>query len=175
MERFGRMAEQYAEQSMSEDPVVVAEVGESIAQVDIPVEFNPQFSADMKIPFTNKPFIKFAMYSSEDDNGLLVLGESQIPNLDAKQLGDELEKSLRKKTGRETDLVVSETTTEEFTIRGKPASFTFVKGRSEDSETEKWHVVGSFQGESGPAMLIMMVDAERYDLNRLRAIVRSIK
>lgn len=159
----------------SDDPAVIAEVSSSIADLDIPAEFSPKISMNMKIPFTEYSML-MAMYGHDsDEHSALILMQTDMPGQSSEQMVAQMEGQMAQQGEKQASVQVQETTTEEVTIKGEPRNFTFGKGTVEGSEAQYWQVSGGFTGKKGEAIIMMVVPADDYTKEELIAVIESIR
>ena len=162
-------------ESTSEDPVVVRKVGAEIAEVPLPPDFEPRYSMNMTVPFTEVK-IKGVVYNTKKD-GFFVMGEFDAKMADAERENflQEMRRNVRMQGNANDKLEVLETKTVELKMRGKPASFKFGKAQNLETKEKFWQLMGTFNGREGPAMIMMIVPLEQFSESQLKQMFEKTK
>lgn len=163
---------------VSQDPAEVVAKTDEIAQIEIPDQLKPAMSFDMKNPFSGQRLMLWTVYVDEGTNSTLVLfafgsmGASQ----DQEEMRREMDKSLQQqKMGGQEEINIEETYTKDVEIRGEKATFTITKGKGKKSGDPRIQVMGVFKGESGPVMVMLNADAEKYTEEQIVEMIESIE
>ncbi|HYW81046.1 MAG TPA: hypothetical protein VE890_15805 [Thermoguttaceae bacterium] len=169
----------YAKGMVSEDPTVIASTSAEITEIDVPAEMEPQMAMNIKVPITGQEVMKAAVYVDPNNQGTLILG-GVGQGIDQKNHADmqqQFTQALRQQGVKSGDqnIELEEIRTIERTIRGQPATFVINRGTDPESDKELFQVNGTFQGKSGPAIFLLIVDPEAYDEDRVVEIIESIK
>jgi len=165
---------------ISDDPETVVATTQKIAQIDIPDDLEPAFSADIKLPVVGSVASCVAYEDKDNQSGdlvLIALGESLGAGNQAefqRQIQQSLEEAGMGQQDEE-DLEIDQSYEKEITVRGQPVTFRFVKGKSKDSEAERIMVTGVFAGRSGPTTFLFGGDAKKYDDNTIVKMIESIE
>jgi len=169
----------YAKGMVSEDPTVIATASAEITEIDIPAEMEPRMSIDFTLPFVGR-IMTAAIHSDESSQSVLILGGvgDAFDESDQADMQKKIRQALKEKgveSGDEKDIQFKEIRTIEKTIRGQPATFVISQGTDTESDKEVLQVNGTFEGKSGSAMLLLLVDREAYDEDRVVEIIDSIE
>lgn len=164
---------------VSADPTVVrTQTGEII---DAPPEgnFEPMFSMDMKVPFTDNRLMTMVVWrdgSEENPDGVFVLCEfnGAMFNENPEQMKQQMRDSL-KQQGQNQEIQELSSKTVTYNVRGKPTEFQLVRGRNNNNGKEVWQVSGMIEGKRGPTMIMMILDGEKYSEEQVQQTVESIK
>ncbi len=164
----------------SQDPAVVKTMTDEITQIEIPEPLKPKMSMDMKVPITNTPLMKMAVYSDDTQKNMLTLvamGEA-LAGQNEEQMRVSVEQSMQKQGvggGPRAPIENAEMSSKELQIRSKPAKFTILKGQEAGTHSPRIQVSGVFQGRSGPVMLILDADASKLTPEKVDAMLQSIR
>jgi len=174
---FGVMMYQFANM-FSTDPNVVRSTTDEIAEIEIPADFQPEASMDMSFPFMGK-LATMVIYTKKPDNGavmLMAFGDA-VSQGDRENFRRQMNQSMQQQgvQSEEHNIQIEESNTKEFTIRGKPASFVFARGVNQDNGKRVLQVTGTFEGKTGPTMLMIVVDADQYTEEDVEKVIKSIK
>jgi hypothetical protein len=96
---------------------------------------------------------------------------------DQEEIRKSISQSMREQglqSADEENIQVAETHQREFTIRGKPATFTFKTGHNTETDEDVIEVTGSFEGKLGPAVFMMIADPEEYPEEEIVKIIESL-
>jgi len=166
----------WASGMVSEDPVRIKEVTQGITDIDVPDGFEPKTCLDLKFPIFGRIMI-FSVYEQTEGNGGLVLmgvGEA-LAQQNQEQIQQQLNQSLQQQGVEQENLAIESSSVKEVEIRGEPAQFVIAKGSGTASGEQRIQVTGTFKGKSGPAMLILNVDADSMDEQKIDEMIESIK
>jgi len=163
---------------MSQDPQVIAEKTAEITQISIPNGLDPKMAFDMKVPFSGQRLMVWTVYLDEATDSTLVLfafGEGTVPpNQD--QMRQQMDQSLRQQgMGSQEQVTIKESSTKQVQIRGQQVTFTIAKGVGGKSGAPRIQVTGVFQGQTGPVMLMLNADANKYTEEQIVKMIESIK
>jgi len=164
-------------ESMSQDPQAIAAKTEEIARIDVPAGLAPQASFDMKIPLTDQRLMVWVVYADKKSDSMLMLfamGETLAQQNQA-QMRQSIDQSLQQQNMQQEQITVDESYTKELEINGQPATFVIQKGTGKDSQTRRIQVSGVFQGKTGPVMLMLNVDAEKFSEEEIVKMLESIQ
>jgi hypothetical protein len=167
----------YVASGMNKDPQVVQEKTDEIAQIEIPDGLDPQTSFDMKIPFSDQRMI-WTVYVDKETESTLVLfafGGTSAPQ-DQEEMRRQMDQSLQQQgMGEQEGITIEKSYTKVVEIRGQTATFTINKGVGKKSGAPRIQVIGAFQGEIGPVILMFNADAEEYTEEEVIAMIESIE
>jgi len=163
---------------MSPDPEVIAEKTAEITQISIPDGLQPKMAFDMKVPFSGQRLMLWTVYLDEATDSTLVLfafGEGTVPpNQD--QMQRQMDQSLRQQgMGNREPITIKESYTKQVEIRGQQVTFTIAKGVGGKSGAPRIQVTGVFQGQTGPVMLMLSADANKYTEEQIVKMIESIQ
>ena len=163
--------------SVSEDPAEIAAVTDEMAEIDMPEGFDPKMSFDMKVPISGERIMAWIVYIDEESQSMLMLcgmgaaAGTQNPE----QMQQQFKQSMQQQgMQQQQDMVSAQSETRQLTVRGEPASFTFTTGVTE-SESPRIQVNGVFQGKTGPVILMMDADAEKYPEEQIVQMIEGIE
>jgi|GEM_PF-3063736 len=171
-------AASWFQDSVSEDAGTIEERKRQITAIEIPADFKPTFSMDMHVPISGQYLATWVMYADQPSGSTLMLAEFSETLTNEKSRGDiqvSITKSFREKGGEPDDVMVQHSREVKTTVRGKPAEFIIANGKHLKTKAEVWQVNGHFQGQRGPAVLLLNASAEKYTEAQIEAIVNSIK
>ena len=168
----------YGANIMSNDPTVVAAKTDEITQIEIPDGIEPKMSFDMKIPFSKKRLMLLAAHTDEETGSLLALFSLADPS--ASQNQREMERvmgDLLRQQGIDEpeEIVVKQSDKKEVEIRGETATFTIDKGTGTESDTPRIRAKGVFKGKTGPVIVVLNADAEKYTEEQIVEMIESIE
>jgi hypothetical protein len=174
---LGYAAKDIAENAVSTDPEVVAATTEEIASIEIPPDFKPLTSVRFKMPFMDDPIYVMAQYQTEDAMNTIWLAEfsAKYSQGDSDDMIEQVKDSELGNNARMEEFDAENSSERTFTIRGEEVTFTFTHGKDYTGEVEYLHAVGSFQGDIGPVVLVIQVDASKYDEQQIQEIIESIE
>ena len=156
-------------------PAVVA-AAQEITDIDVPQQFAPTVAVKVNIPVINKGGT-VVVYTDANQEGSIQLFElsGNATAAEQEQIRQQMEQNLRQQGHGSKNLVMTGESREvNFEVRGKPASFTIQKGKSQDGK-EFFEVKGNFEGKGGPALLSGQLPADQIDEEQAEAFVKSIK
>ena len=163
---------------VSQDPAVVASKTDEITEIKVPDGLEPKMSFDFKNPFSSQRLMLWTVYVDEGTESVLVLFALAAASVsgDQEEMRRQMDQSLRQQgMGDQEDITVEESYTKEVEIRGETATFNIEKGVGEKSGRPRIQVTGVFQGETGPAILMLNVDAEKYTEEQIVEMIESIE
>jgi len=174
------------ENAKIDDPQQIQELSDDIVSIDVPPALEPRMGIDVKLPFVGMPMIAGVIYSDKAGGGVddddfshhnvLIYGQLGQAFSNDPNMREQLDNFKREGHGHsENDFKVEESETFDSTINGEPAQFTINKGRDNDSDDERWHVMGSFQGKGGPAIFLMHLKTADFTKEQVLAILKSMK
>ncbi len=161
--------------AISEDPVTIRRVSDSIVAIDVPKSLVPRISLDWPLPFVNRKMMTMAVYADEQEHSGLVLFQMDEDFGNPAMMRVQFEQSMQE-SGREwneVDLEDSETL--EIEINGSDAEFKVGQGKRKKDDLEVWQATGVFQGKGGPAMLFMQLNSEDFGKEDAMAVLKSMK
>jgi len=162
---------------VSQDAAEVRAATARITEIAVPAGLEPEFSFSMKVPVVHKDLMSWVMYLDQATNSSLVIastGEAMAGQ--EQQLRQSIDQSLRQQgMGDHEDILVQRSEQKTVEIRGKQANFTISHGTTHDGQRKRIQVTGSFQGKSGPAMLMFHADANKYTEEQLVHMLQSIR
>jgi hypothetical protein len=167
----------YFREAVSEDPEVVAKVTDEIAGIDIPEGLTPQFSLNMKVPFSGEPMMTWVVHVDESTQSMLLLASfgGPLAGQNEEDLMEGIEASLEEQGVHHEESVGDWKKQEkEIQVRGQPVTFHFATGE-DGSGKKRIQVTGTFQGAKGPTMLSFSGDAEKYDEETIVQMIESIR
>ena len=163
--------------SVSEDPAKIAAVTDEMAEIDVPEGFDPKMSFDMKNPFSGERIMAWVAYLDEESQSTLMLcGMGPGAGVqDPEQMQLQFEQSMQQQgMQQQQDMVSTQSETRQLTVRGQPTSFTFTTGVTE-SGSPRIQVAGVFQGKTGPVILMLDADAEKYPEEQIVEMIEGIE
>ncbi|HEV7226478.1 MAG TPA: hypothetical protein VGN42_27480 [Pirellulales bacterium] len=158
------------------NPPAVAAAGQEITAIEVPPEFQPSVAVSVNIPIINKGGTVVVYTDAPHGGGIQLFQIAGNATADeGEQIRQQMEQNLRQQGHGSKNLVLTGEPREvNFEVRGKPASFTIQKGKSQDNK-EFFEVKGTFEGKGGPAILSGQLPADQIDEEKTEAFVRSIK
>jgi len=171
------MVQSYASKSVSEDPAVVLAVTDEITQIDVPEQLRPKASFDFKIPIVGKRLMSGAVYADQQNTSVLILAAlgEVFQQQDQAEIRQAIDQALQQQGIQREDMQIEESSLKELTIRGQSAVFSVGKGTSTESGKPRIQVIGTFEGETGPVMLILDADAEKFSEEEVIEMLESIE
>ncbi len=165
------------EESMSQDPAIIAEVTRKIAQIEVPEQLTPKMSMDMKIPLTDQRLMVFVIYQDQQGESALQLFamDKATAGQNQAQMQRSSDQTFQQHAGQYGGIQPTESYEKQVEIGGKPATFTITKGLSTVSQTPRIRVQGSFEGPYGPVILQLDADAETLPEEEIIEMLDSIK
>lgn len=151
-------------------PAEVTAMAKEIMEIQIPEDFNP----DTGLAIDNFAIsMRMASFRHKDNQGTLVLGDFKIkmgdPN-QAKQLQQQPDIG-----GKPQNLRMGDTSTREFTIRGKSVPFRFSDAVDEDTNAKVRVVEGTLEVPGGGTFIKLIVNEDAYDEDAVIEMIESIR
>jgi len=169
---FGRSFQK----AMSEDPATVRQVTDSIVSIEVPEPLQPKMSLDWTMPFVNRKMMSMALYGDKADQNALVLFQVAEDLGDPEMMRTQFQQSMRESGRKEhKEVTLSESETFKTKINDSEAEFTIGSGKDEKAAREVWQATGAFQGNGGPAMLFLQVNAKDFTKEQVLEILKSMK
>lgn len=168
----------YMKNAVSKDPQVVRQVAAKIIQIDVPEKLKPQFSMDMKVPFSGERIMVMVVYGNEASGATVMLASfgKEFAGQSEAQMQNQMEQSLRQQGfAPEDDLGPGKATEREIQVRGKPVKFTFTTAKDPESGKQRIMVNGMVEGETGPVMIMVVADPETLSEEEIVKMIESIK
>jgi len=177
----------------SNDPTVIAEVTEEIAEIDIPPGYRPKMSLNLKIadswllrqiPDMQKiDRIRFVVYDTGTEKGVFILMEIVGEEVRLEQFGKAQEQQMRRQMEQQQGdqkmrrVNVQDSEIKVFKIRGKKRQFTLAKGVDQETKQTYRQVSGTFAGKSKNAVVFFMlqVPEDQYKEAEVVKMIKSIK
>ncbi len=156
------------------DPVAAARAAAEIASIDVPDQFQPTDSMKMEFPF-GLMRMKVVSYKSTAGEGGLVLTEMQIANVPLQEQEAQFRQQLREQGIDDRQLVVKESKSRTFKIRGRQVTFLFAQAKDAQSGAAFRQVSGTFPGKEGTAFLLLQIEEKSYDEEAVVKMIKSIK
>lgn len=167
---------------MSFDPAEVRKAQAEIVDVEIPAEVPPRFKFNLELVGQK---VALLVYFGGPGNDNLVWFASAGNALQQKvqnnpdQLRAELETQLvgQAQTAQAGTFKSLSNTTQrdvEITVNGKPATLTLTEGK--DSGGKKLvQVQGMFEGKSGPTLMKLQLEADKFPPEKVEELLKSMK
>ncbi|MCA9928469.1 MAG: hypothetical protein KC419_08330 [Anaerolineales bacterium] len=152
-----RLASNFAEESFIEDPEAVAQIGESIADYELPGGFGEEFA----ISFAG---INMLFASSQGDTNSLIMLTSfpQAMEANREQMQQQMEQTFRRQIGRQ-DVHLVYKGSEEVVINGETATLTIYEG-TDDTGVDIRQVSAIFETKNEtPGMLMIFAPLDTWD------------
>ena len=164
---FGRFVN-WAEQSVSESPEVAVRVGSEIADYQVPVGFGSPYS----VHFGE---VSLVGYKSQDEESNILL--AQFPAGTHMDI-DKMLRQISEGSG-ESDRVWYNTKTtlieqKPVTLRGQECILNISEGTSSEGTTYR-SAAATFEGNSGPALVLIVSPMDEWDIEMVEAFLSSIK
>jgi hypothetical protein len=168
----------YMKDAISDDPQVVRRVTGEIVDIEMPDELEPQFSMDMKVPFSDERFMVMVGYGDQAKGTAVMLASfgKEFAAQGQAQMKDQMEQQLRQRgVAPDQNLGPQEVTEREIEVRGEPVKFAFATAKDPESGKERIMVNGAFQGETGPVMIMVFADPEVLSEEEIVEMIESIE
>jgi hypothetical protein len=152
--------------SIVEDPAQVSAMAAEIAEFKLPGGFTPKAGFNM-LGFS------MAMYATSDSQSMITL--IQMPT--SETITDDDIQKMRDQSERQAGRQLQNfriLSTQDATIRGKPAKIIIQEGTTDKNVTIRQELV-AFSGKSGSAMLMVMAPADQWNQAAYDKMVKSIK
>ena len=170
----------YLQHAITTDPDQIAATTEQMTSIEIPAMLKPFGAGTFRFPLVDKVACIGAMYADKNQNS--TLGLISVGNLFDEGTQDKIrqtmEDSLRKQTddrGQGETLLHRKDSEKTLEIRGEKAVFTITTGTGSKSDKPRIQVRGSFQGKTGPVLLLLDADAEQLPQAKVVEMIESIK
>jgi hypothetical protein len=166
--------------SVTTEPDAVRAVTQEITAIEVPAGMEPTSAMNLHVPFSGRMLAVFAAYADKDQKNFLMVG-AMGDFLDVQmqaQFREGFEQSLRQqgvKQGGHEQLQDRQASQEKRTIRGQPAVFNIATGKSPGSGRPRIEVQGTFQGNTGAAMLLLEADSDQISKEQVLEMIDSIK
>jgi len=164
-----RFAGQSLQQSMTIDPVQVAQVGERIADYAIPVGYTERFAMSM----LDIDMVAIGQTNESDERMALIL--MQFPpqmNVDQEQMRLQAEQALGQQINRR-GVTFTITDQQTVTIRGETTNLVISEGTAQDG-TQFRQAFAVFSGKNGPVILMAVGSHPAWDEDALSSFMGSI-
>jgi hypothetical protein len=166
---------------MSTDPTVIRTSTAEIAAIDVPADIPPKFRFDVGFAGQRHSLLVYYVAPGSDNQvWLAASGNALAPMRDQPdQLRIQLESQLDQQTQTaQTQPMksLSGTTSREveITVNGKASKINVVEGT--DSTGKKLtQADGMFEGKTGPTLIKMQLESDKYPPEKIDAILKSIK
>jgi hypothetical protein len=158
----------WADESVSESPQVAVRVGSEIADFEIPEGFTSPYS----VHFGD---VSLVGYESQSGRSHILL--AQFPEGTSINVDEMLRQISEQRGDPHSIWYRTETTLIEerpVTIRGQETTLNIAEGISSDGTTY-WSATATFQGSSGPALVMVASPIEEWDMEMVEAFVASIE
>ncbi len=167
----------FVKHSVVHDPAEIQALVADVGTIDLPPGLHPEAGVNMHVPFIDHTFVKAVVYTDDHQKQILAIGEfsESFTAVDENRLRDEIDRALTRSEDRDDDdFVVQETHTVDLEIRGQPAKFRIDEG--EDKHDRKLiRAFGQFEGHHGVGLLFLQLDAEKYSVEQVEQLLRSIR
>lgn len=158
------------QRGVSPDPQEIARIrNEIVREIKLPEEFKPRLGMDL--PFFG---VKASLYIADRQGGggeVLILLRVP-PGVDPREVRFQVEQAMDQDR-QHFDMHPPET--KRVRIEGGEVEFQFARGKNLRSGAEVREVLGVLAGPEGPIMILMVVDEESWDEERVVQILESIK
>ncbi|MBI1900231.1 MAG: hypothetical protein HYS13_03825 [Planctomycetia bacterium] len=174
--RTGRQVVQTARDAYTTSPAAVRARAKDIADFQAPTGFSPAVSMKLKNPLSGENVTTMVVYTDNAGGGIVFyqLGAGLFDERQREQVQRQMEQQSAMQ-GAPVNLSVQSRQVVTYNVRGKPCEFVLIKGKDNASGKEMWQVCGAFEGKEGPAMLMIILDAQQYDEEDVRLIAESVK
>ena len=173
-----KLMENYMDEAMSEDPVVIAQRRVELLEIDIPESFQPKGSMDIVVPFVDKRFMMVVAYEGDPPSNSIVLvglGDS-FSGMSPEEMEIKIKESLEKEgLGQPENDANLETKTKNFTIGGRKTTFVYGTEVDEEGKATRFHVTGTVRGKQAPVFVMITADADQFSEEDLDEIIESIE
>jgi len=150
--------------AVNTDPAEVSRAANNIADFDLPLDYQPEFSASLA-GYT------MAAFNPGDGHSHLYLIQSQ-KEADGEMLAKSLQEFVPGLSDSYTRMTVIETLP--VSVRGQDT--TLIISENTNSEGELYRqAMAAFQGKGGPALLVLSEPVDRYDQAAVDAFLASIQ
>lgn len=161
------------------DPAQVESIAEGMTTIEVPPPLEPVGGGKYNVPFSSTLLGQGAVFGEKEHDTILVLlsvGDA-FPQETQDQIRQGLENSFTQQNGKQEreQLKDRKETRKEKTIRGEKAVFTIVTGVGMKSGKHRIEVQGSFQGKTGPVILILNADTDRLSEEKVNGMIDSIR
>ncbi len=158
---------------MSWCSAAVRQVAARIVAIDLPADFQPEGSLDMSVPFS----MAFAVFADKATGSTVIMAEfGEMFQQNQAQMQAQLEQQMRQQGMARQKAAGSVTSHQkQVQIRGQPVTFTFVEAKEEGTGRKRLDVTGMLPGEKKSVMLMISVDAGKYDEARVTKMLESIR
>jgi hypothetical protein len=150
--------------SINKDSEQVSSAAATIADFDLPVGYQADFSASL-MGYT------FASFRPDDEHSHLYFIQSE-KETDGEKLAQMLDELVPGASDPQTRMTVIET--RPATIREQQVTLVISEGVSSDGETYR-QVTAAFQGKGGPALLVLSEPVSRWNQETVDAFLTSIQ
>jgi hypothetical protein len=173
---FGVWAIFYVRSWAVTDPQQVAAEAKAIGEVEPPADLKPKMAIRVRLPFYGR-IASGVVYSDEGSGTLFLLSiDSAVVGAEESDIQERLQEALQQEgSEKEEDLQIESKEEKQLTVRGKPVTFSFARGKNTKTGQQLIEVKGTFEGKSGPTIFYFIGDAEKYDEETLTQTIESIK
>jgi len=167
--------------SVSQDPKVVRQVTQQIAQISIPEALKPTASFDVKVPFTGQRMMTGVVYEDKASNSSLFLAVFgfQTDDVNREQMRRQMEQSFRQQGfathADQPGNWESHSYEKQIEIRGQKVTFQFTARKNTETNDARIDVAGTFLGDEGTAMLALSANAKVVSEDQAVQMLQSIK
>ncbi|MFH1300314.1 MAG: hypothetical protein ABIK07_04570 [Planctomycetota bacterium] len=158
---------------VTEKKAEIIAIQNEITDITIPEIFKPQAGVTFSVIGKG---MQMALFEPESKQGILILMSLTVPDDGMIDMEKEFRSSLNNQNQNQNQrkLDITKEEQREFTIKGKKLNFTFAEGTDEE-KAEFHQVTGVFPGKSGPAFLMLQIQASEYNEEEIVKMIESIK
>lgn len=170
----------WAQKGMSTDAAAVREMTASMAKIDVPAGLEPAMAVHFKeLPWgqdVRGVMPKFVTYSDPATQSQLILASSadRTSSQNRRQMREQVN-AMQGKPAEDETLQVEKTYPLTVEIGDEEVEFTVTKGKTPSTEKKRLQVSGEFEGNDGPVVLFLSVDADKYSEETVVKMLESIE
>lgn len=154
------------QQSMNQDPAKTTRVAESIADFELPAQYQASYSMSLF-------GMNVAAFQNEAKEMNIVLFQfPENSGMTPEQMETQMRETMSGQLGPNTKL--EKISQQEVVIRGQPAILTTYEGNASDG-TQIKQVIGAFQGKSGTAFLMVVGNQSDWDQQGFEEFIASLR
>lgn len=162
----------------SKDPRVIHQNTREMIQIDVALMLEPAMSFKLKIPFSSQTLITSVAYAHQASRSVLILASfgDMFDEQDQGELRRLIDRKLRDEgIGGDESVEEWEGHEREITVRDELVTFNFSTGEDVETGAQLLDVTGTFEGATGPVLLILSTDTKTLDEPAIVEMLESIR
>lgn len=155
-----------------DEPNEVDTLREEIADMEIPPEFKPQKGMRLSVGFP-MTMVAYGKGDGVEDGGFVLIQMKPPGGMKPEQMRNQIDSKARERSER-NEIRVKKSEQREITIDGQSVTFEFVQGTDVKLNRDVREVNGMFNSRDGFGYLMMLVNEEDWDEDKVVSFLESI-